>query len=622
MVVALDGIAEFIDISHGTAGPWPHNPARIGLHATEGKLWLVELTTSGSHPSDGQHDTDADLHGSASNLLLTLHGHGPLDNLRSEGDRAHPGEPLGAVLTFAAVGRGPFGTGAAHPLMFRTVHEAPDLSGVPPRLRDVVAQCLAMEPAGRPSVPEVLERFAALNPGRPPGTGQAFEADWVPGPLARTVRDQAPGELEALDSTVTARTDPPPRTPSTRPATSLSNLPADTTSGLQRPRPASGLPPASPAAPGASDDANRPATEPASGSSDDADRTTAGSGASLPRRTLLLGVLGAAALASGVAVTLMDHDSSGASGVGDGTSPTTNARRALAVLRCDTPVYSLTFAPGGSTLATGGESGTVLLWDVAARKRTGSLTHLVDGFGGGPINGLAFSPDGRLLASSGGNGALMWNVTARKPSAVLTGVGDPNIGPLAFSPDGKFLVTGGDRGVIRWWDAPGGKLAATRTDPGHSDEAMVAFSRDGKTLLTADINSVRSWDAASKKTTAVITDRTNPVLFGQALTPDRRLFASGETLGEIKLWDLVAKKQIGTMLDDLKPVMALAFSPDGKTLASGNADATTLLWDVATRKISARLTGHTGGVYCAEFSPDGRTLVTGSADKTVRLWGV
>ncbi|MFD8778080.1 hypothetical protein [Streptomyces sp. NPDC059916] len=87
-VVALDGIAEFIGISHGTAAPWPHEPARIGLHAAEGESWLVDVTKSGSHLIDGQHETDADLHGSASNLLLALHGRLPLDNLRSEGDRA------------------------------------------------------------------------------------------------------------------------------------------------------------------------------------------------------------------------------------------------------------------------------------------------------------------------------------------------------------------------------------------------------------------------------------------------------------------------------------------------------------------------------------------------------
>ncbi|WP_329460676.1 hypothetical protein [Streptomyces sp. NBC_01497] len=76
-VVALDGIAEFIGLSHGNAGPRPHNPTRIGLHAAEGQSWLVDLTASGSHLVDGQHETDVGLHGSASNLLLTLHGRPP-----------------------------------------------------------------------------------------------------------------------------------------------------------------------------------------------------------------------------------------------------------------------------------------------------------------------------------------------------------------------------------------------------------------------------------------------------------------------------------------------------------------------------------------------------------------
>ncbi|MDQ2816345.1 MAG: maleylpyruvate isomerase family mycothiol-dependent enzyme [Actinomycetota bacterium] len=86
-VAAIDGIAEFISVSHGTAGPWPHEPARIGLHAAEGPSWLLDLTASGAHVIDGQHETAADLHGSVSNLLLTLHGRLPLDSLRSEGDR-------------------------------------------------------------------------------------------------------------------------------------------------------------------------------------------------------------------------------------------------------------------------------------------------------------------------------------------------------------------------------------------------------------------------------------------------------------------------------------------------------------------------------------------------------
>ncbi len=87
-VVALDGTAAFIDVAHGTAGPWPHRPARVGLHATEGASWLIELTGSGAREVDGSHGTDADLYGPASDLLLTLHRRLPLDSLRGEGDRA------------------------------------------------------------------------------------------------------------------------------------------------------------------------------------------------------------------------------------------------------------------------------------------------------------------------------------------------------------------------------------------------------------------------------------------------------------------------------------------------------------------------------------------------------
>lgn len=87
-VVAIDGIAEFIGISHGTAGPWPHEPARIGLHAAEGESWVLDLTASGSHVLGGRPATATGLHGSASDLLLTLHGRLSPDSLRIQGDRA------------------------------------------------------------------------------------------------------------------------------------------------------------------------------------------------------------------------------------------------------------------------------------------------------------------------------------------------------------------------------------------------------------------------------------------------------------------------------------------------------------------------------------------------------
>ncbi len=79
---------------------------------------------------------------------------------------------LGAVLAFAATGRGPFGPGSRPEVAYRLVYGPPDLGEMPSRLRPLVERCLAKDPGRRPTADEVLD---AANDGRPaPG--------WLPGP--------------------------------------------------------------------------------------------------------------------------------------------------------------------------------------------------------------------------------------------------------------------------------------------------------------------------------------------------------------------------------------------------------------------------------------------------------
>ncbi|MER5310894.1 protein kinase [Streptomyces sp. NPDC002773] len=66
---------------------------------------------------------------------------------------------LGAVLVAAAGGQA-FGEGTPMALMYRAVHEPPDLSALPPGLRPVVAACLAKDPADRPTPRGLLDEFA------------------------------------------------------------------------------------------------------------------------------------------------------------------------------------------------------------------------------------------------------------------------------------------------------------------------------------------------------------------------------------------------------------------------------------------------------------------------------
>jgi len=97
---------------------------------------------------------------------------------------------LGSVLAYAATGRAPFAAADPVAMIYRIVHDEPDLSGVAPSLRDLVTRCLAKDPAGRPSLDALLEAVVA---GSAPYPAAAPPGFW-PDPLARMVaaRQDAP----------------------------------------------------------------------------------------------------------------------------------------------------------------------------------------------------------------------------------------------------------------------------------------------------------------------------------------------------------------------------------------------------------------------------------------------
>jgi serine/threonine protein kinase len=71
---------------------------------------------------------------------------------------------LGAVLTFAVTGEGPFGTGTTPTLLYRVVHGTPNLDRVPQTVRPLVERCLAKDPAQRPTADGLLAEVGAIQP--------------------------------------------------------------------------------------------------------------------------------------------------------------------------------------------------------------------------------------------------------------------------------------------------------------------------------------------------------------------------------------------------------------------------------------------------------------------------
>jgi eukaryotic-like serine/threonine-protein kinase len=88
---------------------------------------------------------------------------------------------LGAVLAYAATGRSPFPGDSSAALLYRVVHEEPQLDGVEGDLRELVERCLSKGPAARPGPDEVARTLA------PRGAAGPVAAGWLPGHLVEQV---------------------------------------------------------------------------------------------------------------------------------------------------------------------------------------------------------------------------------------------------------------------------------------------------------------------------------------------------------------------------------------------------------------------------------------------------
>jgi WD40 repeat protein len=294
----------------------------------------------------------------------------------------------------------------------------------------------------------------------------------------------------------------------------------------------------------------------------------------------------------------------------------TGQRRVSIPRNVNVGLLSLAFSKDGDTLVGCGHS--LNMWDL----KTGRDV-LADEGHTGTIRAFDLSADSSTVASGGDDGTVfLWDARTGKVKHHFT---NPRrlVTSVAFSPDGRTLATSyyDLTGVVLRDVATGKELhriAAAGSLEGSQYPLRVAFSPDGKMLavgtygnFTYHFFDVATWKE-QRRIPGFYPFRLSTVHLPFRFSPDGKHFAGlhaqkgVEEVVSVALWDLTQQGPL-VVGPESKHIEDLAFSPDGEYLAWSDLKDT-LLWDVREKRLMKTLPNVTG---CVAFTPDGRYLAAG-----------
>ncbi len=283
--------------------------------------------------------------------------------------------------------------------------------------------------------------------------------------------------------------------------------------------------------------------------------------------------------------------------------------------------FCVSIAPDGRSFAVGSSMGLVEIFDA----RSGAVRIRLRRRAGA-IQSLVFFPDGRTLAASADNESIrLYDAMTGTERLVLA---EPDQPPrpwwsVVLTPGARFLIAGkgvqGEPGRVVIWDLSTGRIQSVLL--GHADYVRaVAAAPEGHVLATGSGDeTIKIWDLDAGSERASFEGHQGQV-FCLAFNPTGELLASGSDDNTVRLWDMARGREAATLRGHGGAVHSLAFTPDGARLASASRDGAIFLWDVTTRRKVGNLAGHTMRVNDVKFFPDGHTLVSASVDQTIRFW--
>jgi WD40 repeat protein len=199
------------------------------------------------------------------------------------------------------------------------------------------------------------------------------------------------------------------------------------------------------------------------------------------------------------------------------------------------------------------------------------------------IHALAISPDGKLLASGGDEGSVkLWNLNTGEELASFD-LHSQRISSLAFDSVGKMLASASFDGTVKIWDAKAEKLLHTLPKKNSKVYFTKFIKKAGGTSNNSVIASYNSdigmWNPITGEKIRTFLGHSQPIT-STAVSFQRNLLASACRDRTIKLWNLDTGELLTTLKGHSGKVESLAFNRDGNILVSAAQDRTIKVWQI------------------------------------------
>lgn len=278
------------------------------------------------------------------------------------------------------------------------------------------------------------------------------------------------------------------------------------------------------------------------------------------------------------------------------------------------PVRTLAWSPDGKQVASGGDDGTVQVWDTNNGK-TISVYHGHAQW----VHAVSWSFDSKYVISVSGDREVHVSNAVTGHKDFMCHNASPIVIAVACSPKEGHIAVGTNTGFLHLWDATTrSELATFHAHTGRIE--AVTWSPDGKYIASAGgDHTVQVWNTTKGQHVLTYQGHTSKV-YTVSWSPDGLSIASAEMNGMVRIWDVHTGEDILTYSDHTGSVYGVSWSCDSRHLASASHDHTVQVWDTRKGETLFVFEHHEGIVHDVAWSPRDMRIASAGDDGTVQIW--